>query len=319
MKRMYFGILSAFLLLSSLSVSAQTVDELADILWNKTSCLDLNAERRAAMEKMQVHADNCTHTYFGEYKTVEEWSAREKEMESDGIIRFIAIALDKLVKEIPQTKVRKGEIAIWQLYNMGYIVKTKTQCFGIDLHHKHATKLAPFIDFLLITHNHGDHYWKPLIAEMEKLGKPVYSNYLDNGFKVGTGDSFKIGDIDIKVTTVDHNKKVLNFVNTYEVNCYSSSKKKDYVIFFTGDAHNYEQLNPTGPIDLFIPHLAVGLKMDKAVEKIQPKEVLMSHILELGHAIDKWRWSYQYGINECEKLNREGVYLPVWGEMLILK
>lgn len=318
MKRIYFGILSAFLLMCSFSVSAQTVDELADILWNKTSCLELNAERRAAMEKMQVHADNCTHTYFGEYKSVEEWSAKEKEMEESGIIRFIAIALDKLVKEIPQTKVRKGEVAIWQLYNMGYIVKTKNQCFGIDLHHKHATKLAPFIDFLLISHNHSDHYWKPLIAEMEKLGKPVYSNFLDNGFKVVTGDSMQIGDIDIKVTTVDHNKKLLNFVNTYEINCYSS-KKNGYVIYFTGDAHNYEQLNPTGPVDLFIPHLAVGLKMDKAVEKIQPKEVLMSHILELAHAIEKWRWSYEYGINECEKLNREGVYLPVWGEKLIMK
>ena len=74
-----------------------------------------------------------------------------------------------------------------------------------------------------------------------------------------------------------------------------------------------------GKVDVFIPHLAVGLDMAAAVKKIAPKEVLMSHILELGHAITKWRWSYEYGINECEKLQREGVYLPVWGEKLVMK
>lgn len=34
------------------------------------------------------------------------------------------------------------------------------------------------------------------------------------------------------------------------------------------------------------------------------------HLLELGHAITKWRWSYEYGINECVKLQLPGVYLP---------
>jgi hypothetical protein len=103
------------------------------------------------------------------------------------------------------------------------------------------------------------------------------------------------------------------------VNCYANKGKKGYVMFFTGDSHNYEQLNTTGKVDVFIPHLAVGLDMAAAVKKIAPKEVLMSHILELGHAITKWRWSYEYGINECEKLQREGVYLPVWGEKLVMK
>jgi hypothetical protein len=59
--------------------------------------------------------------------------------------------------------------------------------------------------------------------------------------------------------------------------------------------------------------------MAEAVKKINPTEVLMSHILELGHAITKWRWSYEYGINECVKLQRPGVYLPVWGEKIVLR
>ena len=299
-------------------LSAQSIEQITDIFWNKTSCRELTSERRDAMAKMQTYADTFTHTLFNEYMATPAGTEKEQGIEQWGLMQYYNMALDKLLAEIPATKVRKGEVVMWQLYNMGYVVKTDKQCFGIDLYHKHAERLAPMIDFMLITHNHGDHYSKALVAELERQGKAVYSNFLNNGHKVTTGDEFTVGNISVKVTTVDHNKILLNYVNTYEVNCYAK-KGKEYVMFFTGDAHNYEQLNPSGKVDVFIPHLAVGLNMAEAVKKINPTEVLMSHILELGHAITKWRWSYQYGINECEKLQREGVYLPVWGEKIVLK
>lgn len=299
--------------------SAQTIEEMTDIFWNKTSCRTLTAERRAAMNKMQTYVDEFTHTLFNEYIVTPAGTDKERGIEGWGLMKFYNMALDKVLAEVPATEVKKGEVVVWQLYNMGYVVKTQTQCFGIDLYHKHAEKLASMIDFLMITHNHSDHQWKPLLAEMERQGKAVYSNFMDNGHKVTTGDEFTIGNISVKVNTVDHNATLKNFVNTYEVNCYANKGKKGYVMFFTGDSHNYEQLNTSGKVDVFVPHLAVGLNMAEAVKKINPKEVLMSHILELGHAITKWRWSYEYGINECEKLNREGVYLPVWGEKIVLK
>lgn len=297
---------------------AQNVEQLADVMWHQTSYKEITAERRAAMNEMQKYADSFTHTLFNEYLGTTAGSEKEQALEGWGLMQFYNMALEKLLQEIPATKVKKGQVVMWQLYNMGYVVKTDKQCFGIDLYHKHAEKLAPMIDFMLITHNHGDHYSKALVEKLERDGKAVYSNFRDNGHKVKTGDNFTVGNISIKVTTVDHNATLKNFVNTYEVNCYDA-KGKDYVIFFTGDAHNYEQLNPTGKVNLFVPHLAVGLNMAKAVEKIAPTEVLMSHILELGHSITKWRWSYEYGIAECEKLERRGVYLPVWGEMIRLK
>ena len=318
MKNILIKLLFVVGILVPTMLSAQSVEQMTDTFWNKTSCRVLTAERRAAMAEMQTYVETFTHTLFSEYLKAPANSDKVEGIEQWGLMKYYNMALDKLLAEIPATKVRKGEVVVWQLYNMGYVVKTQTQCFGIDLYHKYAEKLAPMIDFLLITHNHGDHQWKPLIAELERQGKAVYSNFLENGHKVTTGDELTVGNISIKVTTVDHNKTLTNFVNTYEVNCYAK-KGKDYMMFFTGDAHNYEQLNPSGKVDVFIPHLAVGLNMAEAVKKINPKEVLMSHILELGHAINKWRWSYQYGINECEKLQREGVYLPVWGEKIVLK
>ena len=47
--------------------SAQTIEEMADIFWNKTSCRELTAERRAAMDEMQTYVDTFTHTLFNEY------------------------------------------------------------------------------------------------------------------------------------------------------------------------------------------------------------------------------------------------------------
>ena len=318
MKKSFRNILLVIIAFIPSIASAQTIKELTDIFWYQSSCRNLTEERREAMKEMQTYADTFTHTQFKEYLATPAGSDQERNIGQSGLMKYYNMALDKLLTEIPATKVKKGEVAVWQLYNMGYVIKTKTQCFGIDLYHKYAEKLVPMIDFLLITHNHGDHHDKHLVAEMGKQGKPVYSNFLNNGYQVTTGDSFSIGNISVKVTTVDHNATLKNFVNTYEVNCYAG-KKKDYVMFFTGDAHNYQQLNPTGKVDVFIPHLAVGLNMAEAVKKINPTEVLMSHILELGHAITKWRWSYEYGINECEKLQRPGVYLPVWGEKIVLR
>ena len=318
MKRIFIVLLLIVGITMPTMLYAQSIEELTDIFWNKTSCRNLTEARRSAMVEMQKYADDFTHTQFNEYLAAAPGSDADRRIGSHGLMQFYNMALDKLLTEIPATKVKKGEVAIWQLYNMGYVVKTRTQCFGIDLYHKFAERLAPMIDFMLITHNHGDHYSKSLIAELESQGKAVYSNFLENGHKVTTGDEFTVGNINIKVTTVDHNTTLKNFVNTYEVNCYYG-KGKDYTILFTGDAHNYQQLNSTGSIDLFVPHLAVGLNMAEAVKKINPREVLMSHILELGHAITKWRWSYEYGINECEKLQRDGVYLPVWGEKMVFK
>lgn len=297
---------------------AQSVEQLADILWHKTSCHSITAERKEAMTKMQGYVDIMTDTQFVEYYRCSEGCQKEAGLENWGILQFYNMALEKLLKEIPATEVGKGEVAVWQLYNMGYVVKTADQCFGVDIHHKHAQRVAPLIDFLLITHNHSDHQWKPLTEEMARLGKAVYSNFLDNGYKLAGGEDLKIGNIEIENWLCDHNAKARNFVTTFQVTC-NAEGEKPLTFLFSGDSYSHEQLNPTRQVDVFVPHLAVGLKVNKAVEKIQPRIVLMSHILELAHHINKWRWSYQHGITECEKLNREGVYLPVWGEKITIK
>lgn len=65
-------------------------------------------------------------------------------------------AFERVVNEIDSTEIT-GTPAVWSLYNMGYLVKTRESFFSIDLIHRRATELVDKLDFALITHNHGDH------------------------------------------------------------------------------------------------------------------------------------------------------------------
>ena len=133
MKKLLQSVLIAVAVSLPTLASAQTIDEMADIFWNKSSCRNFTAERRAAMVEMQTYADGFPHTLFNEYLATPAGTDKERGIEGWGLMQYYNMALDKILAEVPTTKVKKGEVVVWQLYNMGYVVKTQTQCFGIDL------------------------------------------------------------------------------------------------------------------------------------------------------------------------------------------
>ncbi len=296
---------------------AYDIESLMNAFWNETSYLRIDSMRLKVMSEMQAFGDLCSNTEFAAYN--ENISSEEcAQMEKGSILLYYRKALEHVLEGIKEQQVEEGSIVMWQLYNMGYIVKTPTHCFGIDIFHKHATELVPYLDFLLITHEHSDHYTSALVSAMTKAGKAVYSNFVENEFKVtGTQKMKIVDDIEIETNIVDHNAKLRNFVVSYQINCGKASG--NCVILHIGDCFNADQLKPTENIDIFIPHLAVGLDMPKAVERVKPEIVLMSHIMELGHPVNKWRWSYEYGVARCKELTHKKVYLPVWGEKITYK
>ncbi len=297
------------------SAPRPTVEELMNTLWNETSYKSLDAKRKEAMAEMQVYADMCPNTAFKAYYASADPSEWAK-MENNSMLGFHRKGLERVVDQIANENVPSGSVVLWQVYNMGYVVKTPSHCFGIDLKHKFAAQLEPYIEFLCITHNHDDHYTNDLVEAMAANGKAVYSNFLDNGHRIsGSGKIVPCDGVEMEVKIVDHNSELKNFVVNYQIDC--GADASHVVILHTGDSYNYAQLLKTRDIDIFIPHLAVGLDMKKAVARLDPKVVLMSHILELEHPVEQWRWSYQYGIERTEELNRDGVYLPVWGEKIV--
>ncbi|MBR5626501.1 MAG: MBL fold metallo-hydrolase [Thermoguttaceae bacterium] len=282
---------------------------------NTTHADNVTEPRRAATETIQRSVDRLRAREFTEYfKSSGEDAARwENER---GVLHYLNVSFDKVMAEMTATPVPEGNVVFWHVYNMGYIIKTPTQTIAIDIKHRRAPELVPYIDFLLVTHKHGDHYTDEFCEAVAAAGKPVVSNFIDNPWKTPPeGREYEFGDSAIRVRLVDHNDKLRHFVSTYEIDC--GPKSGNFVIFHVGDACNVNQIKAEKPVDVFIPHLAVGLDVPKAVnETLRPANTLLSHILELGHAIDKWRWSYEYGYNICKKCANDSVVLPVWGEKL---
>lgn len=323
MKR-FFTILFCVATTMSLTVSSaaaqknlKSVEPMTKRLWNETSCLDFSDSRMELMTDLQYYFDRCDN--FIPYLKCND-SIEEKKMEANSILGFYNEALNRLLREIPKEEVSYGHIAVWHLYNMGYVIKTPKHCFGIDLNHKYAEKLAPYIEFLCITHPHGDHYTDKLNKAMTDAGKPVYSNFLDNGYKLDDEAVFNpVGDIEIVAKRVHHGPNS-NIVTYYQIDCGRDTRNK--VIFHCGDAYDYTELEKTKDIDLFIPHTTVGLRLRKAAKKLDPDYVLLSHVLEMGHPAKYpgssiYRIPYIEAIRKAIFLGRDGAIVPVWGEKMI--
>ena len=195
-------------------------------------------------------------------------------------------AFDKILREVRETEVGRVP-AVWSLYNMGYVVKTKEAVFSIDLVHRRALELAPLLDFALITHNHGDHCHQGLYRALNSAGKTVISNFLDNyGVKNWRRDGgftraekvFRIKDVEIRTSLVDHNAYLIDFTTAFEI------KVGDWLMYHTGDCGVAGKLGTVwGRPDLWLFFPGCGIDVETAIRKVRPKRVVFGHLWELGH------------------------------------
>ncbi|MBQ8113314.1 MAG: MBL fold metallo-hydrolase [Kiritimatiellae bacterium] len=204
-------------------------------------------------------------------------------------------SFEKMLRGIAKTKV-EGAPAVWSVYNMGYVVKTKEALFSIDLVHRRAAELAPRLDFELVTHNHGDHFRADLYSAMNGAGKTVISNFLDNygaadwrkggqnwmqnGGYTRAKKTFKIKDVEIRTSLIDHNNYLVDFTTAFEI------RVGNFIIYHTGDSGSgsEKKVGTTwGRPDLWLFFPGCGIDVAEAVRKVQPKKVVFGHLWELGH------------------------------------
>ena len=334
----FFAFSTAVLL--GFSLQAQTVlsyekpsekefKKAVNIVLKKTSCLpDDKAERLDAFAVIQRELNNFTSDQWREYLASDS-QAQVDSLETYGALYFYRKAMDKVLKEVKKTMPRHGEVVMWNLYNMGYIVKTPSQTFAIDLVHKHIDELAGLLDFVLISHKHPDHGSKREFEAFAAAGVDVYAGYMPKSMPEGIkwnfiedGESFQVGKVHVTGRRGDHSKKEdgLLMITTYEVDC--GEDASNTVILHAGDCRNYEQLTSSKPVDFFIFHTAVGLKIQKAIDKLQPGYAVFSHAWELGHRVEKWRWTMDDLLAKSGKIKdfpAERILLPCWGEMIKYK
>lgn len=195
-------------------------------------------------------------------------------------------AFDKVIREV-KSAVVEDVPAVWSVYNMGYVVKTRESLFSIDLVHRRATELSPLLDFALITHNHDDHYRLDFYRDMDKAGKTVISNFLDNygvrdwhknGGYVRGEKYFRIRDVEIRTSLVDHNGYLADFTTAFEI------RVGNWSFYHTGDCGNAAKLKTFwGGPDLWTFFPGCGIDVAEAVRKIGAKRTVFGHLWELGH------------------------------------
>lgn len=293
-----------------------------DLFFNSTyNDLDKRAE---VMDIVQKYADTVTPPQYESFYL--PGCSLTPEM-LDGfynaapLFHFYDCAFEKVLHGIKTESVAENEVAIWYLYNMGYVVKTKKHCFGIDIHHRRSEELVPYLDFLLITHNHRDHYTVRFMDAVSKAKKMVYSNFYPSigGYSKEPFRKIEFGDLTIYAHESDHNANLQKFVMPFEVVC--GKDENACVIFHSGDSHRAEQLKTISDhVDFHMVHPYVGLNIvDAATQTVKGKTTLISHLLELHHEWDHWRWTYKDGIAAMDRLLEAGknAVLPVWGDKIV--
>jgi hypothetical protein len=238
-------------------------------------------------------------------------------------------ALEKLEESFEKMlrgmdEVRVDDVpAVWSVYNMGYVVKTKTALFSIDLVHRRAAELAGRLDFELVTHSHGDHFHAGLYGAMNGAGKTVISNFLDNygvsdwrrdGGYTRARKTFKIKDVEIKTSLIDHNEYLVDFTTAFEV------RIGDFVIYHTGDSGKGSELKvgtEWGCPDLWLFFPGCGIDVAKAVCRVQPKKVVFGHLWELGHRYGRLKAAKIRRSKACAAPFCSDVSVAFWGDRVI--
>lgn len=254
----------------------------------------------------------------------------------------------RLVQELENTKI-KEEARIWKVYDMGFIVRTKTVTIGFDLVSGITSGSVEFAlptelldrmvsqcDLLFISHRHADHAEKIVAERFIKAGKPVISPE-----QVWRGDSIAKPIIHLDRIAEKRHQIKLSGNRTLSVIVYPGhqmqSTDNNVVLVTTPDgitmAHTGDEINEgdfmpdfewidqvakNHQVDILMPN-AWTMDICRIVKGFDPALVLPGHELELGHTV--WDRLPYWGDDAYLELNykelknsKYPVVALIWGE-----
>jgi hypothetical protein len=291
--------------------------------FRKTTPLLLDNQRLDYLLQFQTYSDSLENTTFKEYLT----STEEKSVSMENTIPILYCyreAFNKVLEEVRNTRVKKGNTLVWMLYNMGFVVKTPSGCFGIDIDHRLAEQLEPYLDFLCITHNHGDHYNTKLMEVMSHHGKPVLSNFYqgsENYFSTKP-NHYKIGNFTIRTDISDHlaDPKFPDFVTAFRIEC--GKDAGNFSLLHCGDSgfNPNHFKNVQGPVDLVVLRWGAPREsniMGTGEGQVTPGYAVLSHLIELRHRpYPHGQASITKTLEHLPTVKCNNTILPFWGEKL---
>jgi glyoxylase-like metal-dependent hydrolase (beta-lactamase superfamily II) len=260
---------------------------------------------------------------------------------------------DKMIKELENIKIQSGA-RIWKVYDMGFIVRTKSVTMAFDLvsgitsgckefalSASEMDKIVKQCDVLFISHKHADHAEQAVASLFIKTGKPVISNT-----QVWSGDSI--------FAQIQHPDRIPEKIQEIKL---SDSRKLDVIIYpghqgksvdnnitlvttpdgitvaHTGDELNeddfmvdYEWMDQVAKhhkVDILMPN-AWTMDILRIAKGFNPRLVLPGHELELGHTVwDRlpyWGDDAYLGLTYAQlKKSKYPVVALIWGEAINYK
>ena len=297
----------------------------------QSSPLDEKSTRYSLLMDIETMCNNLSRDEFQTYLAMQDAAAAKEEASKD-ILALYNFAYEHVLSDIQTTKVENGTAVIWMLYNSGYIVKTPSVTFGLDINHRYAVKFAPYLDFLCVSHSDSDHIDNALMNEMDKAGKPVLSNFHNaNPYCATAPTTYTIGDIKITTSITDESTTDLYCTTVHRIKC--GEDAGGFEIIHTGDS-SYDRTQFKECLDGSKTNVLI-LRYASTAEKniigtlqgqTVPDYVLLSHVEELRHYPDQS--PKRAGIaqaltnmgNTFKGTAVEGkCYLPFWGEKMVWK
>jgi glyoxylase-like metal-dependent hydrolase (beta-lactamase superfamily II) len=252
-----------------------------------------------------------------------------------------------VIKELESTKVERGA-KIWKVYNMGFIVRTKSVTMAFDLvagrtagasdfalDQNEIDRLVAQCDVLFLSHWHPDHadrkvaekfisLKRPVIApEQVWEGEAIHSEVLHMERIAHKVQKLKLKDQELDVIVYPGHQMKRHINNVVLV-----KTKEGINIAHTGDQINegdfmvdFEWIDEVAKhhdVDIMMPN-AWTTDILRQVKAFDPKVVLPGHELELGHTVwDRlpyWGDDAYLGLNyeELKKSNYPVIAL-IWGE-----
>ena len=95
---------------------------------------------------------------------------------------------------------------------------------------------------------------------------------------------------------------------------------KNFVFYTSGDCCDESFLKlKSEKVDLYAVHPFCIMKAVNAAERLSAQMTFIAHLHEMGHDVNRWRWSFENGRNEEQIFSQKKMssYLPVWGEKFI--
>ncbi len=254
----------------------------------------------------------------------------------------------KVIKELEEVKVTKGAM-IWKVYNMGFIIRTKSVTLAFDLVRGASSRSADFAlsdgemnriinqcDALFISHKHGDHADKEVASRFIQAGKPVVAPeevWKDDPIFAQITHLERVAEKNQKLKLL--NGKVLDTViypghqlHSADNNVSLVTTPEGITVVHTGDEINegemmidfewMDQVYKNHKVDILMPN-AWTMDISRIARGFNPKLVVPGHELELGHTVwDRlpyWGDDKYLELNYAElKKSKYPVLVLIWGE-----